>query len=408
MTNNVSNRRSWVGVAFALCAVGWGANQFAPMLLWYRAELQLSMATVQATFGLYSLGLVPGLLLGGPLSDRRGRKVVVLPALLVSVLATAVLIAGQYGVGWLFAGRFVAGLASGAAFSAGGAWVKELSSPPYEDAERGAGARRVTAAMSIGFGVGPLVAGVLAQWVPAAGVVPYLPHLVLAFGALPLAWRAPETRDAAASVGGRFAGRQAGQRRGRRHPRLRRVVFPLAPWVFGSAAIGFAYLPGLVGARLHGYAIAFSGFVTLACAFAGVFAQPVARGLDRVGGSRLMGASLLAVLVGVLVASAAAWLGDPVLVLAAAIVLGGAYGLCLVSGLLEVQRLAAPEDLGSATAMFQASAYLGMTVPYLLAAAGALASPPVLLLGVAVLAALSLGWAVRSPSVDPAPEPVRR
>jgi MFS family permease len=400
-------RQAWLGVAVGLCAVGWGANQFAPMLVWYREELHLSMATVQATFGMYSLGLVPGLLLGGPLSDRRGRKVVVVPAVLVSLLATSVLIAGQYGVGWLFAGRAVAGVASGAAFSAGGAWLKELCSRPYGDAPDGAGARRVTAAMSIGFGVGPLVAGVLAQWVPAAGAVPYLPHLVLALTALPLVWRAPETRPAggdAARPAPPAGEAKPRRRRAARHPRLRRVVFPLAPWVFGAAAIGFAYLPGLVTARLHGYAIAFGGFVTLLCAFAGVFAQPLARRLDRTGGSRLMVTSLCTVVVGVLVAAAAAGLGDPVLVVVAAVVLGAAYGLCFVSGLLEVQRLADPADLGGATAVYQASAYLGMTVPYLLAAAGTVITPPVLLLGVAGLALLSLGWVVWSPAVRREPE----
>lgn len=396
-----SGRQAWRGVAVGLCAVGWGANQFAPMLLWYREALHLSMATVQATFGMYSLGLVPGLLLGGPLSDRRGRKVVVVPAVLVSVLATGVLIAGQYGVGWLFTGRVVAGVASGAAFSAGGAWLKELCSHPFGDAPEGAGARRVTAAMSIGFGVGPMVAAVLAQWAPAAGAVPYLPHLALALTALPLVWRAPETRRAG---GGSRRGRARTQRRrAARHPRLRRVVFPLAPWVFGAAAIGFAYLPGLVTARLHGYTIVFGGFVTLLCAFAGVFAQPLARRLDRMGGSRLMVTSLCAVVVGVLVAAAAAGLVNPVLVVVAAVVLGGSYGLCFVSGLLEVQRLAEPADLGGATAVYQASAYLGMTVPYLLAAASAAFAPPVLLLGVAGLAVLSLVWVARSPAADREP-----
>jgi MFS family permease len=56
------------------------------------------------------------------------------------------------GIGWLFAGRLVAGAASGAAFSSGAAWIKELSGT-------GSGARRVTVAMTAGFGLGPLLAG---------------------------------------------------------------------------------------------------------------------------------------------------------------------------------------------------------------------------------------------------------
>jgi len=48
--------------------------------------------------------------------------------------------------------------------------------------------------MSVGFGLGPLVAGVLAQWAPAPTVLPYLPHLALAIVAFPLVLRARETR----------------------------------------------------------------------------------------------------------------------------------------------------------------------------------------------------------------------
>ena len=65
-----------------------------------------------------------------------------------------------------------AGLASGAAFGPGTTWIKELS-------EDGAGARRAAGALSAGFGGGPLVAGAMAQWLPAPAVVPYVAHLVV-------------------------------------------------------------------------------------------------------------------------------------------------------------------------------------------------------------------------------------
>ena len=60
-------------------AVGWGANQFSPMLLVYRDEIGLEASTRAALFGVYAAGLIPGLLLGGRASDRRGRRSLVLP-----------------------------------------------------------------------------------------------------------------------------------------------------------------------------------------------------------------------------------------------------------------------------------------------------------------------------------------
>src|SRR2546423_1020887 len=65
--------QSWSRAAFALTTVGWGANQFAPMVVLYRERLGISASAAEAVFGLYAAGLVPGLLIAGPLSDRVGR-----------------------------------------------------------------------------------------------------------------------------------------------------------------------------------------------------------------------------------------------------------------------------------------------------------------------------------------------
>ncbi|WP_246256844.1 MFS transporter [Amycolatopsis anabasis] len=383
--------RTWLRAGVAVASVGWGANQFAPLLLMYRAELGLSAATVQATFGLYALGLIPGLLLGGPVSDRFGRRRVMLPALGVSALASGLLILGGSAPGWLFAGRLIAGVASGAAFSSGAVWIKELSGAGSAR-EVNPGPRRVTTTMTAGFGAGPFVAGVLAQWAPAHTVVPYLPHLALVVLAVPLVLGAPETRAPRPGTGFRQALRVPAAR----EHRFRAVVVPLAPWVFGAASIALAYLPGLVGDRLGGGALAFSALVTTLTAVAGILVLPLARGVDRPGTPRLIGAALVTVVAGLLVAAAAAATAQPVLVVLAAVVLGGGYGCCQVCGLLEVQRLARPGELAGLTALYQALTYLGFAAPFLLAAAQRFVPASVLLLVVAALAVLTLAWTVRA------------
>ncbi|HEU5265649.1 MAG TPA: MFS transporter, partial [Jatrophihabitans sp.] len=60
----------------------------------------------------------------------------------------------------------------------------------------------------------------------------------------------------------------------------------------------------------------------------------------------------------------------------------------LVSGLLETQRLAAPDELAGLTAVYYAVTYVGFGLPLLLAWMHAVASYPVLLTGVAAAAAL--------------------
>jgi MFS family permease len=375
---------AWPRAGVAVAAVGWGANQFAPLLLVYRAGLGLSAATVEATFGMYALGLIPSLLLCGPLSDRYGRRRVMVPALLASMLASALLMAGGAvggrAIGLLFAGRLVAGIASGAAFGSGAAWIKELSAAdPITGGHPGP--RRVTVAMTAGFAGGPLAAGLLAQWAPDPTLVPYLPHLALCGLGLLLALSVPETRTAGAP----------NTRTSAPWPKaFNSRVLPLAPWVFGSAAIALAYLPGLVETRLGGSALAFTAVVTTLTALAGIVVQPLARRVDRPGTPRLAATAMAIVVAGLLLSAAAATARRPALVLLAALVLGAGYGCCQVCGLLTVQRLAAPERLASLTAVYQAVSYSGFALPFLLSALDHTVSPGVLLLAVAASAGLTL------------------
>lgn len=173
------SRLAWLPVAAVLLGTGWGSNQFTPLLLVYRHALGVSTGTLEAMFGAYALGLIPGLLLAGPLSDSRGRRAVVIPAAVLSLVASLVLVAGADSVALLFVGRLLAGVSSGAVFSAGTAWLRETSLPPVGTASHAMVARRAAIAMTAGFALGPLVAGLLAQWAPAPRVVAYVPHIAL-------------------------------------------------------------------------------------------------------------------------------------------------------------------------------------------------------------------------------------
>src|SRR5205085_961557 len=146
-----SERLAWIPAAAALLGTGWGSNQFTPMLLVYRHALGLSTGTLEAMFGLYALGLIPGLLVAGPLSDARGRRAVVVPAAALSFVATLALVVAGHHVALLFLGRLLAGVSNGAAFGAGTAWLRELS---LDTGSEHASARRTAIAMTAGFAVG--------------------------------------------------------------------------------------------------------------------------------------------------------------------------------------------------------------------------------------------------------------
>jgi predicted MFS family arabinose efflux permease len=369
-------------------AIGWGANQFVSLLIAYREDSGLSVATVDALVGAYALGLIPALLVLGPISDRRGRTPVLRVAALVSLLATAVLMIGDLWA--LYAGRLLAGLASGAAFAAGSAWVEELSTERFDPGAReGSGARRAAMSLTAGFCLGPVVAGLLAQWAPSPLVTAYLPHLAVVLAVLVPLWRAPETvvpaaAPAAGSPLARLRVRSAAD------PRFRRSVAPVAPWVFGSATISIAVLPGLVTDTTAGWTVAFSALIAGVTLGTGFLVQPTARRIAAASPRRGVVWGLGAVVLGLGLAAAAAATTSPWLVAPAAVVLGTGYGCCLVSGLLQTQRIAAPGELAGLTAVYYALTYVGFAAPVLLALLALLVPYWVLLLGAAALAALTL------------------
>jgi MFS family permease len=377
--------------------VAWGANQFAPLLLAYHQILGLTVETNQALFGIYAVGLVPALLIGGPLSDRWGRSRILQPAAAFSMLATVVLVVESRSPLALYFGRFLAGVASGAVFAVGTAWIKELSRPPYDvDAGEQAGARRATIALSAGFALGPLIASAIGEWSPFPLIVSYLPHLALTALVIPRAWRAPETVDAKHPTPSSLLSRLRVP--AVKHLRFLTVVVPLAPWVFSAPAVAFVVLPAIVSAQTKGFGIVFAGMCAGLTLTTGVLIQPLARRLDGIDSVLGPSIGLGLIIGGMLMGALAALVREWPLVLVADGLLGAGYGLCLVSGLLEVQRLSGPDDLAGLTAVFYALTYLGFALPVVLAELVRFAGYPVLLVCLAVVGSASLAiLTVQSP-----------
>jgi MFS family permease len=370
-------------------AVGYGTNHFAPLLGIYRQQLGLTDAAATAVFGVYAMGVIPGLLVAGPASDRRGRRSLLIAFTALSLIASVVLITGRWGVGGLYAGRLLTGVASGAVFSIGTAWVKELS----EGAPAGAGARRGALALTAGIGLGPLVAGVLGQWGPEPAVLPYLLHLLLGGAALALLPRAPET--VVSRVGEPRRTRQVLVPSARAR-RFTRVVVPIGPWVFGSLTFVFTTLPPHAAGPVWGLEVAFSGLLAALALGAGIAVQPLARRLhdaSATGGTARAGSAGLAlVTAGCLASAAATARPGAVVVTVAAVLLGAGYGLCIVAGLREVEELAPSHELGTLVALFYSLAYAGLLIQYLVALAADRVGYPVALLLTGFAAALTLAW----------------
>jgi MFS family permease len=332
-------------VGFLLFTAGWGANHFASLLVVYRKELGLSPSALGLLFGAYALGLVPGLVLAGRASDARGRRALVLPASLVAIAASAILAFGSHGFAVLLAGRLLFGLAMGSIMSPGSVWVQELSTMEQ-------GPRRATLWLSAGFGLGPLVSGIVAQLAPAPMIVPYAVHATVMAIALVLARVVPETArpktaDAKESAFGRAELRVLAQ------------LLPVAPWAFGFAAVTVAILPGIMRPYVERPVI-YAAFVIVSTLLSGVLVQPMTSRLgpraDLVG--LAMGAA------GTFVAAQAVAIRTPALVFGAAVLVGAGYGLVITTGLREVAARVPKAQLGTAVGIYYVLTYVGFALPF--------------------------------------------
>lgn len=337
-------------VGFLLFAAGWGTNHFTTLLIVYRAELHLDPSALGLLFGVYALGLVPGLIVAGRASDRYGRRRLVLPASVAAIAASLVLSFGARGFAVLLVGRFFYGLAMGSIMSPGSVWLQELSPPEL-------GPRRATLALSAGFGLGPLVSALLAEYAPHPMVVPYLVHALALGAAVALAEKVPETANAAPA--------RAGVKTLHRSDiglLLRLVV--MAPWVFAFAAVTMAIVPGLLR-PLVPHPVLFAGAAIFVTLLSGVLVQP----LTTRFGVRAEGVGLGLGAIGIWLAAESYVTATPWLVLVASLLTGAGYGLVVTCGLREIVERVPHERRGSTVGIYYVLTYVGFALPFVHAVA---------------------------------------
>ncbi len=390
-TSAASPRRTpWLGLWGAVLVCSWGGNQFSPLLLMYEDRDHYSALLVNAFLGVYVLGLAPALLISGSLSDRHGRRPVMLAGVAAAMIGSALLALGPLGPEFLAAGRLFSGFTVGIAMAVGNSWIKELSQPPYDvNADQGAGARRASLAFTLGSGAGAVVAGLLAEWGPLPEVLPFLIHIAITIPFGIVVARTPETQR-----GGGVPGPWWRQLRipSAGHRRFTRVVAVAAPWIFAAAAIGYGYLPTQLRSVTGPWGLVFATAATAVALGTSSLMQPIAKRVHSMESARGLGTAVLIIVVGIAVATLAIWRQSVWIGLGANLVIGVGIGIGLVSGLLEVQRIAGKDDLAGLTGVFYTIAYAGFLAPTAIAAiAGAMPVTGILLV---VVALGLLSWAL--------------
>lgn len=383
--------QDWRRVAFALVAAGWGANQFAPMLLVYRAERGLTEQSVTGMFAVYVAGLVPALLIAAWWSQTHGKRPMLRISTVLMLVGSVLLLVGADAPWLLFVGRVVSGVGIGFAMGPGTAWLKELSAGELP----GTGARRAALALTAGFALGPLVAGLAAQWLPGPLVLTYAVHLVVQTLATVWVWNVPEagigegTSPSIARVLGHVTSSW-----------FLRLVLLTAPWVFGCASVSFAVMPSVIGPLPGLPRVAAAGALAGMTLGTSVLLQPSMKRWATAHPGRVTGLGMGVTAVGMGLATAAslapAWWWLPLI----AVVLGSAHGLVLVGCMTTVELNTPAELMAATTAVTYCLTYIGFLSPYVVAVLSLVGPSWLVLAAGAGIALVTTAWvaAQRAPT----------
>jgi MFS family permease len=338
-------------LALVLTITMLGTTLPTPLYVIYQGRWHFSAAIVTVTFAVYAAAVIATLLLAGRSSDQAGRKPVLAVALGASALSTVVFILAP-DVGALIAARIVSGLSAGLMTGTATATLTELV--PASASRRAS--LVATAANMAGLGLGPLAAGLFAQYAPHPTTLVFEAYLaVLAVAGLILLL-VPETVHRRTRPALRFSGLGI--------PERGREEF-IAASVAGFAAFALlglfsSLVPGFIAGQLHQGSHAVQGAVVfLLLAVATVTQIAVSRfssGRVVMGGLSLFLAALA------LIVAALAQSAMP-LFLAGTVAGGVATGAIFLGSLATANRLAPAERRGQALSAFFVACYAGLIIP---------------------------------------------
>lgn len=351
---------SWI--CYSMCVGVMGTALASPLYPLYQAAWKLRPSDITHIFVVYMFGVLASLLFVGRLNARFG-FLRVLRLGLILMTAGVALSAVAPDVPVFMLARLVIGIASGMISTSAAVGMLQVGSIDRDP-------RRVSAittvAMTLGFGLGPLVGGVIAQWLPRPLVTAYVPTITMGVLAVYSLFRVQLPAAAIPAIPPPTRGLAQWLPRIALPARAQRRHFALAALgafsAFGIFSLYASLAPSFMQELVPWHGPAVSGATIASILFLSSAFQFLARNWRTktvvvVSGIGLAACNLL--LVGTTYGRTA------VLFAASVIVTAFGHGLANVGGMAVVGKLTQPGERAGLLASYMIVGYLGTIVPIL-------------------------------------------
>lgn len=348
----VSTRRrsfAFSALAYAFAAVMVGTTLPTPLYALYAERMHFSVVTTTVIFAAYAVGVLGALLLFGGWSDAVGRRPVLLAGLVAAIASAAVFLIAD-DVVLLLVGRLLSGLSAG--LFTGTATAAVVEALPTAQRERAA---MVATIVNIGgLGIGPVLAGLLAEYVPHPLTLPFVVHIGLATLAVAAVLVAPETSPRTGRIGVQRLAVPA---------EVRAVFLTAATAAFAGfavtglfAAVAPSFVSEVVGIGNHALAGAIAGSIFLASAVAQLVGRRITPATAVAWGCAIL-------VVGMVILAVALTFSSLAGIIVAAVVAGTGQGISFSRGLAAVVEQVPAEQRGEISSTYFVVGYVAISLP---------------------------------------------
>lgn len=335
-----------------------GTALISPLYALYKEAWQLQTSDISLIYVIYMGGALFGLLFLGRLPDRVGFRPMMQWGLALSLAGTAISLIA-WNMTSLNVGRFIVGVASSMLTTSSTVGLSKLS--------RGGNVQRVAMVtgflMAFGFGLGPLVGGIIGQWAPAPLVITYIPTLLLGALGLTALFHLKLPDNIKPKAGPRVGLRDVLPKLTWPEPSTSRafVLTCCLPFLaFGVFGLYASMAPLFLDKLLpwHGPVVSGTTIALILFSSAGVQVMSARMPTRWCGAIGLIG---LALSNAILMANL--WAGSAILFALGVLLTALGHGMAMLAGMSMVNRLATSSNRSGLLATYLVAGYVGSMVP---------------------------------------------